>query len=407
MTFLAAAALAQHLVLTSAAPITHRVSPLLIPMDQGAEAKSLKLEAYMNEALEEFPQVLLKKSDDLFGIPPDDDAEIALKHAESAYAEARVAFEATQYEDAEKKLRNALSAYQKAGSAMTDTLKYCDALAMSAAVTFIRGDTEEAKLTLLDLISLNPNYDLPTKRFSRDFIQLRSQVASSRNAALRGTLNVRSKPAGARVFLDGEFQSYTPANLQTLPVGKHLLRIERPGFKQFGQFVEVTPEDQEVEAELRPTTAYRAYDALIDKVAAEVSREKPGPSLAALGKALGLDRAIVGVVKEISTTGATEVSVGLFDMHNGGKKLSFKRIIFQGEEYGQLKYEVARLVNYLVNAADGNGGERASNNGDPLTGRSGTDEWGGEDRGGKGSTEKTRKQRSADPLDGHSGMEDW
>ena len=33
----------------------------------------------------------------------------------------------------------------------------------------------------------------------------------------------------ARIFLDGEFQGYTPMKLETLPIGKHILRVERPG----------------------------------------------------------------------------------------------------------------------------------------------------------------------------------
>ncbi|HLL54575.1 MAG TPA: PEGA domain-containing protein [Myxococcaceae bacterium] len=379
------------------------MSPLLIPMDQGAESRSLKFESYMNEALEEFPTVVLKKSDELFGLPPDEEGQKALERAEAGYREGRAAWEATQYEDAERKLRAALFEYQKAASALPDTQHYCETLAMYAAAMFLRGDSEEAKLTLLDLISLHPTFELQPKKYPKDFISLRAQVATSRNANLRGGLTVKSRPAGARIYLDGEFQGYTPATLSTLNVGKHLLRVERPGFKLYGEFVDVTPEDQEVNASLTPTSGYRAYDAMLDKIAAEVMRDKAGPALLGMGKSLALDRAIIGVVKEINENGASEMIVGLYDMR-AGQRLSGKRIVFQGEEYGQIKGEVARLVNYLLVAADG--GERTIKAADPLENKSGLEEWGSDDKGGRGA-EKTKKPRVKDPLDGVSGTEDW
>ncbi len=42
------------LALAAPPPTPRRVSALLIPMDQGAEATAVKFETYMNEALEQF-----------------------------------------------------------------------------------------------------------------------------------------------------------------------------------------------------------------------------------------------------------------------------------------------------------------------------------------------------------------
>ncbi len=396
-------ALVPALALSAPPPTARRISPLLIPMDQGAESQSLKLETYMNQALEEYPQIVLKKSDDLFGIPPDAESERSFKRAEQGYRESRLAFDARQYEDAGIKLKATMREFYKAAGAMRECGNFCDAIAMFAAVNFETGDAEEARLQLLDLSSLNPTYELSPKRFSRDFINLRGQVATSRNASLRGNAKVTSKPAGARVYLDGEFMGFTPAALQTLPCGKHLLRVEKPGFQQHGEYLEISPEDAEVKVELQPNAAYRSYDALLDKVAAEVSRDKPGPGLQAMGKALGLDRAIVGTVKEISDNGALELIVGFYDMKSGAK-LSGKKIVFEGDEYGQLKAEVARVVNHLINSV---GGEAKSRAADPLEGRNGQEEWSGEDRGGKSGAEGTRRKNANDPLEGVSGTEDW
>jgi hypothetical protein len=373
-------------------------------MDKGAEAEALKLETYMNQALEEYQGLVLKKSDDLFGIPPDEEAEAAFQRAEQGYRETRLAFDAHQYEDAEVKLKATLREYYKAAGAMSGCGNFCDALAMYAAVNFERGDSDESRTALLDLISLNPTYELGPKRFAREFITLRAQVATSRNASLRGNANVTSKPAGARVYLDGEFMGYTPAALQTLPCGKHLLRVDRPGFRQYGEFIDVTPEDLEISPELQPNSAYRSYDALLDKVAAEIARDQPGPGLKGMGKALGLDRAIVGTLKQISEQGALELVVGFYDMREG-KKLAGKQIVFQGDEYGQLKIEVGRVVTFLINSAES--GDKVVKSADPLDTKSGLEDWSGEDKGGRKQAEGTRKKQHADPLEGVSGTEDW
>jgi hypothetical protein len=94
--------------------------------------------------------------------------------------------------------------------------------------------------------------------------------------------------------------------------------------------------------------------------------------------------------------------VGLYDLRSG-HRLAGKKAVFQGDEFGQLKSELGRVVNALMNSADGPQ-EKVSKTADPLKGVHGTEDWGSEDRGGKGTTQK---KKSHDPLDGMNGMEDW
>src|SRR5262245_65953144 len=98
-----AAVLLPALVLAAPPPTQRRIAVLLVPMDKGAEAWSVKVESYMNEALKEYSGLSIKTSDDLFGIPGDDDAESSLKRAETGFSESKSAFETREYEDAERK----------------------------------------------------------------------------------------------------------------------------------------------------------------------------------------------------------------------------------------------------------------------------------------------------------------
>ncbi|MET0401231.1 MAG: PEGA domain-containing protein, partial [Cystobacter sp.] len=277
-----------------------RIGSLLITMDPASEAVGPKMESHMNEALSQFQGLTVRKPEQMFGLPRDTDAEASLKRGQQGYQESLAAFQKKEYEDAERKLRSTLKELQQAPAAMTASCApLCDAIALYAAVMHQRGDAEEAKIALLDLMALHPTYELDTKRYNREFIALRVQVATSIHAALRGGATVKSRPAGARVFIDNEFRGYTPVTVPTLPVGKHLLRLERPGFRVTGQVLEVSPDDVEASLTLQPTEEYKAYDARLDGVASEVMRADKNNSSAAasLGKALGLDRALVGTLR--------------------------------------------------------------------------------------------------------------
>lgn len=383
-------------------PSTKRISAIVIPMDKGAEQSTLRVEAYMNEALGEYQGFQLKTSDDLFGVAPDEDAAASLKRAEQGYTESKAAFEGRNYEDAERKLRATIKEYAKAVAAMKSCGSLCDAVAMYAASLQARGELEEAKIAVLDLLALAPTFELDRKRFPQNFLALKAQVATGRNAQLRGNFTVKTKPAGARVYLNGEFQGYTPYTLQTLPVGKHLVRVERPGFRQYGAMIEVTPEDQDLTQELVATSGYQAFDGLMDRLAGEALKDKGGATMSSVANSLKLDRAVIGVLRELEAGGQSELTMGYYDLKSG-KRISLKRATFQGDEYGQLKGEVGRMVNHLLNAT---GGEKVSRSGDPLDNTSGTEDWNAEDRGGK-SSKRDKKKGANDPLDGVSGTEDW
>jgi len=391
------------LALAAPPPTPRKISALLIPMDQGAEAHSVKFETYMNEALEQFQGFTVKKPEELFGMPADDEAEASLKRGAKGLEESLEAYQAKEYEDAERKLRATLKELHLAVGAMSTCAELCDATALYAAVLHQRGDIEEAKLHLVDLMALNPTFEMNPKRYARDFIALRAQVATGRSSVLRGSATVKSRPSGARVYVDGEFQGFTPMTLPTMQVGKHMLRLDRPGFRQHGQLIDVTPDDSELVAELNPTSNYKKYDAQVDKVASEIIKTAPSTAASAMGKSLSIDRALLGTVKDLGPNG-TELVVGFFDLRSG-KKMASRRVVLQGNEFGQEKSEMVRLVNYLVNNGMG-GAEQKVKSKDPLDNRHGMEEWNGEDQGGRRQmTEK--RSKNGDPLDGVNGMEDW
>jgi hypothetical protein len=396
--------LVASVALASPPPSSKKISALIIPLDKESERLTLQLETYANNALGEFDGFTVRSSDDLFGVGIDEESVASLKRADRGFAESKSSFDAREYEDAERKLRATIKEYSKAVSALKGCGNLCESIAMFGAVLQARGDAEEAKLVLLDLISLSPTYELDRKRYPQNFLSLKAQVATSRNAQIRGNIDVKTKPAGARIFLNGEMQGYSPMTLQTLPIGKAMLKIERPGFKQVGLVVEVGTETQEIKQELVASSGYKAYDDILDKLAGETLKDKGGQSMLSVGNSLKIERAIIGVVKEAADTGRTELAVGYYELKTG-KRLAFRRGAFQGDEFGQIKTETARMVNRLINDSEGGDAEKATKaGGDPLEHKAGTEDWNSEDKGGRNTR---KKNKSGDPLENSSGTEDW
>ncbi|PZR07895.1 MAG: PEGA domain-containing protein [Archangium gephyra] len=383
-------------------PSDKRVAALILPMDKSAEALMLKVESFANEALNEYDGFKVRSSDDMFGVAVDEEAAASLKRAELGFKESKASFDERNYEDAERKLRATIKEYSKAVAAMKTCGNLCETVAMYAAVLQARGDVEEAKIAILDLIALAPTYELDRKRYPQNFLALKAQVATSRNAQLRGGIVVKTRPSGARVFINGELQGYSPVTVSTLPIGKHLVRIERPGFKQLGSMVEITPEDQEITQELTATSGYKAYDGLMDRLAGEALKDKGGSTMTSVANSLKLDRAVIGVLRDLES-GTTELTMSYYDLKSG-KRIAMKRASFQGDEFGQLRGEVGRMVNHLVNAADQESSGIKSS--DPLENKGGMEDWSGDDRGGKNS-KRDKKSSGGDPLDRTSGTEDW
>ena len=55
-----------------------------------------------------------------------------------------------------------------------------------------------------------------------------------------GILELSSKPTGANVTLDGEFQGQTPVSLQLTPGSPHRLAVFKPGYKRFNDTVQLS-----------------------------------------------------------------------------------------------------------------------------------------------------------------------
>ena len=82
-------------------------------------------------------------------------------------------------------------------------------------------------------------------------LQPTGDVTFSLSPVARGTLTVSSNPRGAEVFVDGRFRGITPLNIEAVPAGERLLRVEKSNHTPWSGSVLVEDGGQhDVECEL-------------------------------------------------------------------------------------------------------------------------------------------------------------
>jgi hypothetical protein len=72
----------------------------------------------------------------------------------------------------------------------------------------------------------------------------RPPAPSGTAGPLVGRLNVDSRPAGARVFLDGKLIGATPIAVASVSAGEHGIRLELEGYQGWVSTIRITANDQ-------------------------------------------------------------------------------------------------------------------------------------------------------------------
>ena len=69
-------------------------------------------------------------------------------------------------------------------------------------------------------------------------------AASGAAARLPGALEVESRPAGAKVYLDGTLIGNTPLSLPAVPPGEHAVRLEYDGYRLWASSIRIVPSER-------------------------------------------------------------------------------------------------------------------------------------------------------------------
>jgi tetratricopeptide (TPR) repeat protein len=107
-----------------------------------------------------------------------------------------------------------------------------DAMMALGAAHFENGDKREARTTFLRLLTWRSDYRVDVNRYPPALLVAVEDARKEVEKMRRGSLEIRSEPAGAQAYVDGRFIGVTPTFAEGLTIGEHWVTLKREGYKK-------------------------------------------------------------------------------------------------------------------------------------------------------------------------------
>lgn len=232
-------------------------------------------------------------------LDPQGTAARAEKAAEgkAAYEAARKLYDDLEPQKAAAECNKALKAYESADlSTHFDELITAWTLRIASLIANAENKAAIAELGLMlpsgGKATFDPNV------FAPDFIaqvkQRREELAKKSDLGFK----VDSKPAAARVFVDGSYRGVTPLELSGLSPGEHFLTLLAPGFQPTQKRFRAGPAANEV-AQLEPLPKFSFFQPRLEALKKEKSATGRAGVAKATAKDLAVDQVLVLGVKAV------------------------------------------------------------------------------------------------------------
>lgn len=237
----------------SSSSLPNRASLFVVPQETG-EASAAKVEVELRKALDE-RSVPLTDLESLFP------ADVSVNKAATLLKEGTDAVDNLDFDAASAKFNEAMEFLgQNPGAA---DAKDVATIHLHLANIALQSGGKPGQKTALEHVTkayaIFPGIELDPKYFGPDVKKVADKALVELNKAPKSTLTITTQPLGAEVSLRGAPLGVTPlAETPTVPVGRHLVSVKRPGFKPAGAFVNVAKEGSQITIELVEAEGYGA-----------------------------------------------------------------------------------------------------------------------------------------------------
>ena len=328
-----------------------KIQTFLVPLDEKARGPTARvaqaLEAFQG-SLAQYEVVDLGKA-----LKVDATPEQAERVAEGRrlVAEGSLLFAGRGYADAALKYAGAIARLEK-GLAALDALEYADVWARLGAVEALAGDDKASRKAFVNAARHDPGQKISGRAIDAS-AEVRMQGGRADVEALpTGTIEIETRPASARVMVDGELKGQSPVRVE-LPSGKHLIRLERAGFYPSAELVDV-PAGKEWLHTVALKSTPRAADLyeVMGGAAEEAGRGEVASQTGKLAEKFGLDRMFVGSVAAHGSKVA--LSLALVDVQKH-RQIGRASILLQadGTDADQIEEETRAAAKKLALADPG------------------------------------------------------
>lgn len=244
------------------------VATVVVGKDSPSEAAAVRVGQIVRTGYQRNPRYsvldLARFLDDADEAP----AKQRLKAAEEALERGMSAYDAFDLEAALESLAEAVIAYEQALTALEDIEPVIDAYKFQGATYALTGDEKNAVVAFKRAFALDPAVSLDGGAFPDTVITLFEEARKEAEKTPTGAMTVYATPAAAAVWVDGRFRGASPIVIESLPQGRHYVRVERDGYLPYAAAVDVGRASEEtVQATLRPTKKLSTFDDLAARMA--------------------------------------------------------------------------------------------------------------------------------------------
>jgi hypothetical protein len=274
----------------------HRVQAFLIPMDEAARGPTTRVAQAIESVLLHTP--IYEVVDLGRALSVESTAEQALKADEGRrlVAEGNSAAASKGWPEAAGKYQRALQAFAQ-GLPAVGAREYADATLRLGAAEWMSGEERAAREAFALAVRLDPRQKLDAHAVEPAIDVPVAAARAEADATRRGFLEIETRPAGARVQVDGESKGQTPVHAE-LTAGRHLVRVARAGFYPTSELIEIVPRKtakQSTTLSATPTAA--SLSRIIAGASDEVGRGTAGKSVASLAEKFSLERVMIGSIR--------------------------------------------------------------------------------------------------------------
>ncbi len=214
-----------QMTLAAAGP---RVAVLVVPMDLRSSQQQGSIEAAAEAALEKAGRFNVVPVQDAFSPVEAKKRGDMVALAREKLASGKKALDDLDNVKATADFKEALEFLQQADLSR-EFPAMIDAWTMKAAGHATGGETAPAKKDIEAVVSLTPRAEFSPTYFSPDFLKF-ADAQKKQAANAKGQLLVKTEPAGARVWVDGQFRGVSPITLDGLSAGKHFVTAVAGGY---------------------------------------------------------------------------------------------------------------------------------------------------------------------------------
>ncbi len=161
------------------------------------------------------------------------------------FQRAREAYDNLELDRAIKLLERTARALEAGVDSGLDLDLYTQVLIYLGASKLLVGDSAGGRRIFSKLAGINPRAEINPMIFPPSLVSAFEQETEKLSAQPGGSLDLRSKPAGATIWIDGRERGATPRHLTDLRPGAHVVRLTRLGYRPVGALVQVPAGGQE------------------------------------------------------------------------------------------------------------------------------------------------------------------